>query len=59
MPLRSVELPISRYDIADHLGIAVETVCRAITDLRRAGIIGFSSPRKIAILDAHRLDNDY
>ena len=59
MPLRSVELPISRYDIADHLGLAVETVCRAITDLRRAGIIGFSSPRKIAILDAHRLDNDY
>ena len=52
---RSVELPVSRYDIADHLGIAVETVCRAITDLRHAGAIAFDAPRQIAILDMEGL----
>ena len=52
---RSIELPVSRYDIADHLGIAVETVCRAITDLRHAGAIAFETPRQIAILDAECL----
>ncbi|MET1083426.1 MAG: helix-turn-helix domain-containing protein [Burkholderiales bacterium] len=57
-PSADVDLPITRYDIADHLGIAVETVCRAITDLRRAGAINFSSPRQISILDARRFDPD-
>ena len=53
-----IDLPITRYDIADHLGIAVETVCRAITDLRHAGAINFDSPRKISILDAQRFGRD-
>ncbi len=57
-PEADLDLPITRYDIADHLGIAVETVCRAITDLRHAGAIDFQSPRKISILDAHRFDRD-
>lgn len=52
---RSVELPVSRYDIADHLGIAVETVCRAITELRHAGSIAFDTPRQIAMLNAEAL----
>jgi len=30
-------LPVSRYDIADYLAVSVETVCRALTDLRAAG----------------------
>jgi CRP-like cAMP-binding protein len=53
-PAADIDLPITRYDIADHLGIAVETVCRAITDLRHAGAIDFNSPRRISILDAGR-----
>ena len=44
-------LPISRYDIADHLGIAVETVSRSITALCRAGLISLDSPRCITIID--------
>jgi len=34
-----VPLPMSRTDIADHLGLTVETVCRMMTHLRRNGII--------------------
>jgi CRP-like cAMP-binding protein len=52
-----VVLPISRYDIADHLGIAVETVSRAISELRRSGLIRLDGPRRIAIKDPHRLES--
>ncbi len=40
-------LPISRYDIADHLGLAVETVSRAMSTLRRYGVISMTSPREL------------
>jgi CRP-like cAMP-binding protein len=45
----AVTLPLSRYDIADHVGIAVETVSRAITELRRKGIIELDSPRCLCL----------
>jgi CRP-like cAMP-binding protein len=51
----TVTLPVSRYDIADHLGIAVETVSRAITELRRDGLIELEGPRHLAIRNAQRL----
>lgn len=42
-------LPISRYDIADMLGISPETVCRAFTDLQARGVISLEGPRRIRI----------
>ena len=42
-------LPISRYDIADMLGISAETVCRAFTDLQERGVISLQGPRRIRI----------
>jgi len=33
-----VELPVSRYDIADYLAVSVETVYRSITDLQHRGV---------------------
>lgn len=42
-------LPISRYDIADILGISAETVCRAFTDLQERGVISLQGPRHIRI----------
>jgi len=51
----SVVLPMSRYDIADHVGIAVETVSRAITELRRQGIIELETPRCLSMRHTDKL----
>src|SRR2546423_14934086 len=42
---------ISRYDIADYLALSVETVSRALTSLKRSGLIKFAGTRQIAIID--------
>jgi CRP/FNR family transcriptional regulator, nitrogen fixation regulation protein len=34
-----VELPMSRSDIADHLGLSIETVCRYLVNLQCAGTV--------------------
>ncbi len=52
-----VVLPITRYDIADHLGIAVETVSRAMTVLCRRGSIALKTPRDVEIRDAAMLSD--
>jgi CRP/FNR family transcriptional regulator, nitrogen fixation regulation protein len=36
---RILELPMSRTDMADHLGLTIETVCRVLAHLRRDGTI--------------------
>jgi CRP/FNR family nitrogen fixation transcriptional regulator len=50
-----VELPMCRYDIADYLGLTVETVCRVLSDLKQDGVIGIS-PRSITLLDRFALE---
>jgi CRP-like cAMP-binding protein len=35
-----VDLPMGRMDVADHLGLTIETVCRILALLRREGMIG-------------------
>ncbi len=35
----TIAVPMCRVDIADHLGLTIETVCRNLTHLHRAGII--------------------
>jgi len=52
-----VVLPVSRYDIADHVGIAVETVSRAISELRRQGVIELETPRHLVVKDLQKLAN--
>ena len=54
---KAITLPITRYDIADHLGIAVETVSRTMTVLRRRGSIALTSPRDIEIRDPTMLSD--
>lgn len=54
---QAITLPITRYDIADHLGIAVETVSRTMTVLRRRGSIRLRTPRDIEIRDPTMLSD--
>ena len=35
----NIPLPMTRTDIADHLGLTIETVCRGLTQLQRDGTI--------------------
>jgi CRP/FNR family transcriptional regulator, anaerobic regulatory protein len=49
-----VPLPMTRSDIADHLGMTLETVSRTTTDLARRGIIEVSY-RSVRILDPEKL----
>jgi CRP/FNR family transcriptional regulator, nitrogen fixation regulation protein len=44
-----VELPMSRQDIADYLGLTIETVSRMLTLLEREGAIEISSTRRIVL----------
>jgi CRP/FNR family nitrogen fixation transcriptional regulator len=55
-PSHPVFLPMSRYDIADYLGLAVETVSRALTELRRRRAIVFRSARQVRICDRAALE---
>ena len=52
-----IVLPMSRYDIADYLGLSVETVSRALTRLRRRKTIHFVDKHTISILDRTWLEN--
>jgi CRP/FNR family nitrogen fixation transcriptional regulator len=40
-----LELPMNRCDIADYLGLTIETVCRGLTELRAQGIISVDRAR--------------
>src|ERR1700735_1772365 len=54
--LGTVSLPMSRYDIADYLAIAVETVSRCLTALRSKRVISFLDTRHFRILDRKALE---
>jgi len=45
----AVDLPMSHQDIADHLGLSIETVSRTITELERACVIERASARTIVL----------
>ncbi|HEY0283623.1 MAG TPA: helix-turn-helix domain-containing protein [Rhizomicrobium sp.] len=47
----TLDLPLSRQDIADYLGLTIETTCRALSELKRQRIIDAPSRRRIVIRD--------
>ena len=51
----ALDLPMSRREIGDCLGLTIETVSRQLTALRNHGIIKTYGRSKITILDMARL----
>ena len=49
------ELALSRNEIADYLGLTIETVSRQITSLRRSGIIELDGTRSVIVPHITRL----
>jgi CRP/FNR family transcriptional regulator len=54
-PVRTVELPLSRGEMADLLGLTIETVSRQMTRLKSAGVIGLPGGRQVMIQDPDAL----
>ena len=52
---KHVELVMGRCDIADYLGLTVETVCRVLSDLKRRGVIEVS-PHSVTLLNRFMLE---
>ena len=52
---RRLTLPFSRQQIADVLGLTIETVSRQFTRLKSEGIIGLPSPRDVIVRDRDAL----
>lgn len=53
---RTVDLPMSRNDIADYLGLTIETVCRVLSAFKRGGAIAIPSPHRIELRDRGALE---
>ncbi len=51
----AIELPLKRGDIADYLGLTIETVSRQLTNLRKKGIVEIGAKRAIKIVNFDRL----
>jgi CRP/FNR family nitrogen fixation transcriptional regulator len=54
---RRIELPMSRYDIADYLGLTIETVSRTLSALKRVGAIALPTIHLFDLLDRDALED--
>jgi CRP-like cAMP-binding protein len=52
----AVELPMSRQDIADYLGLTIETVSRTLTQLEKTATIELPSSRRILLRNRSALN---
>ena len=55
-PLDRFDLPFSRQQVGDILGLTIETVSRQMTKLKRDGLIGLPTRRAVEILDRPALE---
>jgi CRP/FNR family transcriptional regulator, anaerobic regulatory protein len=51
-----IQVPMTRGDIADYLGLTIETVSRTLTKLRQDGLIALPTSARIEIRDRDQLE---
>jgi CRP/FNR family transcriptional regulator len=56
-PGNPVELPMPRHDIADYLGLTIETVSRTFTRLRKDKLIALHKADQVGLLDREALND--
>jgi CRP/FNR family nitrogen fixation transcriptional regulator len=54
-PGQVIELAMPRHDIADYLGLTLETVSRMFAELKALGAIRLEGARRVHLLDKERL----
>ncbi len=52
----ALDLPMGRQDIADFLGLTIETVCRALTELKRDKVITIPNRHQVLIRNLDALE---
>jgi CRP/FNR family nitrogen fixation transcriptional regulator len=45
----ALDVPMSRNDIADYLGLTIETVCRVLSAFKRDGVIAIPTPHRVEL----------
>ncbi len=56
MNFAKFSLPLTRADLADYLGLTLETVSRQITNLKAAGVIRLAENREVVVPDIGALE---
>lgn len=51
-----IDLPMTRQDIADHVGLTIHTVSRTLSQLQAQGVIEARSSRHVRLLQRQRLE---
>ena len=51
------DLPMSRQDMADYLGLTIETVSRTLSQLERDGVIAIANARQIVFRNREALED--
>ena len=54
---RIVNLAMTRQDIADYLGLTIETVSRSLSQMERDGVIGLPNIRQVRLNDIEALED--
>lgn len=53
---KPLHVPMSRQDIADYLGLTIETVSRTFSELKRMGVIGMPGIHEVMVRDPAALE---
>jgi len=56
LPANPIAISMSRMDIADYLGLTIETVSRSFTKLRSQGLIDLPDAHRVDVRDRRALE---